>query len=89
MPRNDRGSKAIQVSPFTPMLISFGKAGYEEINEWRKDAKKYRSEESTQPGRPSKDGEPKDRPPTPPPTDRPEAPPKKPEEKKEAANATA
>lgn len=28
--------------PFTPTLISLGKAGYEEIHEWRKDAKKYR-----------------------------------------------
>ena len=28
--------------PFTPTLISLGKAGYEEVHEWRKDAKKYR-----------------------------------------------
>lgn len=68
--------------PFTPTLISFGKAGYEEIDEWRKDAKKYRSKESTQPGKPGKDGDPKDRSPAPSKTE-------KPEEKKEVANATA
>jgi len=31
--------------PFTPTLISLGKAGYEEISEWRKEAKKYRAKQ--------------------------------------------